>query len=179
MSVKWKSGCAVILLAGAYSGASAFDSTTLELLTGNQSEVIRLGLRSPTNVKFAPFPQSKVTLAWQYSLAYWRENRPENDPSRSESLIDLGLTPIWRLGSPNAAGWYGEAGIGAHILSKHYNNNGREFSTKFQFASHLGGGYAFEDHWMLAVKVEHVSNGGIKHPNPGANFIGVQIGRRF
>lgn len=179
MSVKWKSVCAIALLAGVHSGATAFDSATLELLTGNQSEVIRLGLLSPATVKFAPLPQSNIKLGWQYSLAYWRENRPENDPSRTESLFDFGFTPILRWNAQNGAGWYGEAGVGAHVLSELYNNNGREFSTKLQFASHIGLAYEFQDRWTLMLKLEHISNGGIKRPNPGANFIGVQVGKGF
>ncbi|MFZ6774372.1 acyloxyacyl hydrolase, partial [Undibacterium sp. SXout7W] len=40
---------------------------------------------------------------------------------------------MFRLQNDNKRGFYSEAGIGLHMLSEIYNNNGRQFSTNFQF----------------------------------------------
>ena len=43
-------------------------------------------------------------------------------------------------------------------------------STAFEFADHLGVGYVFANQWELGAKLQHYSNGGIKHPNSGVNW---------
>lgn len=171
--------CAALLFFSWQNGSHAFDRASIEALTGNQSQLLRVGLQSPSAIELPALPAHGISLSWEGSFGYWRENRPDNAPSRTESLFDIGLTPVLRWGAQKSCGWFGEAGVGAHWLSRQYNNNGREFSTRLQFASFLGGGYRFINDFTLSVKAEHVSNGGIKHPNPGVNFVGVQLGKVF
>ncbi|MFZ6775118.1 acyloxyacyl hydrolase, partial [Undibacterium sp. SXout7W] len=60
-----------------------------------------------------------------------------------------------------------------------YNNNGRQFSTNFQFGDHIGVGYVLNNGWDLSFKIQHYSNGGVKHPNPGGNFAVIKAGMAF
>jgi hypothetical protein len=175
----WKSAWALAVLAATHPAVISADRATVELLTGNKSEMLRLGLQSPTGFILALSSESNFSLAWQYSLAYWRQNRPANDFSRFESLFDIGLTPVIRWNALSSKGLFAQVGIGAHWLSKRYDNNDREFSTHLQFMSHLAGGYAFQDRFTAALVVAHVSNGGIKKPNPGVNFMGIQLGKQY
>jgi lipid A 3-O-deacylase len=64
---------------------------------------------------------------------------------------------------------------GSHV----YNNNGRAFSTAFQFGDHIGVGYVFSNGWEAGLKIQHFSNGAIKKPNPGANVATVKVGYHF
>ncbi|MFZ6816534.1 acyloxyacyl hydrolase, partial [Undibacterium sp. Rencai35W] len=41
------------------------------------------------------------------------------------------------------------------MLSDIYDNNGRKFSTNFQFGDHIGVGYVLANGWDLAVKIQH------------------------
>lgn len=179
MKPSWKCCCALLYFLAFHADGIASDGVALELLTGNHSEVMRVIVPWPMSSGFSLLSGPELTLACESSLAYWRQRRPANDGSRTESLFDFGFTPLIRWQGLNAEGWYGQAGIGAHWLSRHYDNNGRRFSTKLQFASHVGVGYTFQNRIKAALKVEHVSNAGIERPNPGVNFIGVQIGSAF
>ena len=57
----------------------------------------------------------------------------------------------------------------------------KTFSTRFNFASHLGVGVrlgAQQQHeWLL--RVQHVSNAGLKKPNPGENFLQLRYALHF
>jgi len=37
----------------------------------------------------------------------------------------------------------------------------------------------FDSGWDVALKVQHFSNGAIKHPNPGANLAVIKVGHSF
>ncbi len=116
---------------------------------------------------------------WDLSLAQWRGNAYRNVHGQHQHITDLGLTPVFRLQADNLKGWYAEGGIGIHVLSNKYDNDGTNLSTSFQFGDHLGVGYVFTSGWDASLKVQHFSNGGIKRPNDGANFLVLKIGRRF
>lgn len=107
---------------------------------------------------------------WDLSLAHWRGNRFQARPDHTQNLAAIGLTPVFRLQRDTLTGWYAEVGIGAHYLSEPYDNNGRRFSTRFQFGDHIGVGYVFPNRLDLGLKIQHISNGSIKNPNPGLNF---------
>lgn len=179
MKPSWKWFFAGLCVLAVHVDGIARDGLTLELLTGNHSDVVRVIMPLPITSEFSLLPRTDLRLAVETSLAYWRQRRPAEDPSRTDALFDIGVTPLILWQGANAEGWYGQAGIGAHWLSRHYDNNGRRFSTKLQFASQVGLGFVFENRFKLALKLEHVSNAGLKRPNPGVNFIGVQIGTVF
>jgi lipid A 3-O-deacylase len=94
-------------------------------------------------------------------------------------MTDVGITPVLRLQSASQIGLYAEAGIGAHLLSDLYNNDGRQFSTRFQFGDHLGLGYVAQNHLGICLQLQHFSNAGIKRPNPGELFIVFKITSTF
>lgn len=94
----------------------------------------------------------------------------------------FGLTPTvrWR-GNEGYSPWFVEAGIGLTYMTDRYITVEKEFSTSFNFASHLGVGYNFGEHRRheVQLRVEHVSNAGIKHPNPGENFAQLRYAYHF
>jgi hypothetical protein len=54
-------------------------------------------------------------------------------------------------------------------------------STAFQFGSHIGLGYRFgaKRSYEIGYRFQHISNAGIKKPNPGINFHQVRVQYHF
>ena len=132
-------------------------------------------------------------LAWQHenewgtwdayldlSLGHWRVSGSGASHGRQE-VTKLGLTPVLRW---RPAGWgrfFLEAGIGVNWIFPVYQNGTRQFSTTFNFGDHLAAGWQFGargDH-ELTLRLQHFSNAGIRHPNPGENFVQLRYARRF
>jgi hypothetical protein len=74
-----------------------------------------------------------------------------------------------------------DIGFGVHMLSHVRISDERNFGSSFQFGEFLGLGADLEDsrQYSLAARVQHVSNGGIKKPNPGVTFMQVVLQYRF
>jgi lipid A 3-O-deacylase len=161
------------------SAVYAFDSASVEYGTGNETQVIRIGLQDHWNRQWLKTNGIHLSGYWDLSLGYWRGHKHQNIDDNIQSLADLGITPVFRIEADDKRGLYGEAGVGAHLLSEHYNNNGRELSTNFQFGSHVGVGYVFPNGIDVGVRAEHISNAGIKEPNSGVNYGIVRVSYPF
>ena len=88
-------------------------------------------------------------------------------------LTQVALIPVLRYRfDKGSSPWFVEGGVGATVTSSVYRNTDKHFSTSFNFGDHLGVGYAFgaARNDEIALRAEHFSNAGIKHPNPGQNF---------
>jgi len=94
---------------------------------------------------------------------------------RSPWVSQVGLTPVlrWRFGS-GAQPWFAEVGIGLNVLSPLVHDEHRRFSTKFNFGDHLAVGHRLGKADEIALRLQHFSNGGIRQPNPGINFVQVR-----
>lgn len=95
----------------------------------------------------------------------------------------IGLTPVvrWHPGNERLQNWFVEIGIGANLILPIYRSESKTFSTEFNFGDHLAIGKQFGAHGRheLALRVQHFSNGGIDHLNPGENFIQLRYSRRL
>lgn len=75
-----------------------------------------------------------------------------------------------------------EAGLGVSLATNHiYRTDNKDFSTRINFATHLGIGYMFGEQKLneISLRFEHHSNAAIKQPNPGENFLQLRYARRF
>ena len=114
---------------------------------------------------------ARVSGYWAASLSEWKF------PARggkNDWLGQLSLVPVFRLRPNNGSSpWFVEAGIGVALATSVYRARSKEFSTAFNFADHIAVGRNFGETQQheLALRFEHFSNAGIKHPNPGENFI--------
>lgn len=117
---------------------------------------------------------------WEIGVGQWYI--PVRDGTPSQDITQLSFTPTlrWRPGD-GASPWFVEGAIGITLVAPIYRNGNRRFSTKFNFADHLAVGRNFGQRRQheLALRLEHVSNGGIEEPNPGENFLQVRYAWRW
>lgn len=119
------------------------------------------------------------TVVGEASLAYWNIRE---QPAVHPNIWEFGLTPVFRF--VKAAGWfrpYIEAGVGVRLLSHVDETPDRSLSSSFQFADMVGVGVQFGAHqnFQVAYRFQHLSNAGIKHPNPGINFSEIYVRYNF
>ncbi|MGH8786372.1 MAG: acyloxyacyl hydrolase [Cupriavidus necator] len=119
-----------------------------------------------------------LSLDGEVNLANWRalSSRP------SSQLTEFGVSPIFRL---SYAGEYAtpfvEASVGLRVLSHTEIADGHRMGSAFQFSDMVGVGIAFGKAQRLAIgyRFQHLSNAGIKQPNPGTNFSMGYVRYRF
>ena len=129
---------------------------------------------------------------WSYSLGsglvtgYWdvwgsRWSGDYQGSSRSTWVVGAKPTLRWRP-AQGLSPWFVDAGIGvSYATNRRYLTDHTDFSTRFNFASHIGVGYLFGEQLKneISLRLEHHSNAGIKQPNPGENFLQLRYARHF
>jgi hypothetical protein len=107
----------------------------------------------------------------------------EGDSSGASAWVtQIGITPVLRFHfNRSERTWFLEAGIGANVLTPLYRSSDKRFSTAFNFGDHLGVGRRFgaKGSYEISLRYEHFSNGGIKRPNPGEDFVQLRFGYRL
>lgn len=148
--------------------AHAVDSISVEFGGGTHSvEIWRVGAQWQQRPKW--LKQSPWQLYWDLSVGSWN--------SGTGTVHDFGVTPEFR--HPIASrGAYFDAGIGFHVLSDSHVSSDLGFSTRFQFGDHLGIGYRL-GRYDLSARFQHLSNGGMRNPNPGINFLQLRLQYHF
>ncbi len=175
----WKHHLCAGLLLTICTASHAIDSASLEFGSGNKTDLARLGIQWNWDRQWWKSNGSHLGGYWDLTLAHWRATHYQNQPGNTHSFAAVGITPVFRLQNDDLMGLYGEAGIGLRHLFDLYDNNGHKLSTHFQFSSHLGIGYVFWNNIDLGLKIQHFSNGSIKKPNGGVNFVVVRASYRF
>ena len=93
-----------------------------------------------------------------------------------------GMVPLLRYRfSRGQSPWFLEAGIGLSVMHPVYRTARKEFSTNFNFVDVAGVGYSFGErrNHELSLRAIHLSNGGIKHPNPGENLLQLRYAMMY
>jgi opacity protein-like surface antigen len=102
--------------------------------------------------------------------------------ARREALTQLGVVPVLRYRfDAGRSAWFTEGGIGLTYLDRLYQTDHKRFSTRFNFQDTIGVGRSFgarREH-EVSLRFTHVSNAGIKEPNPGENFLQLRYARQF
>lgn len=169
---------ASLMLLGASLPAQAVDGVAFAAGTGSRVQFVRGSLL--WNFQKALYESENLAIRgyWDLDLAHWRGTRYNNQPGQHQNLNEIGITPMFRFQKPGSK-FYGEAGIGPHLISELYNNNGDKLSTAFEFGSKLGIGYVFSPRASVGLSIQHYSNGGIKHPNSGVDFVSMKVSYFF
>src|SRR5579859_1105390 len=144
--------------------ARAIDGMSVEAGSGNNSvDLWRIGAQWNWQKQWFRGPEWHVGGYWDAQIGQW---------NGASHITDLSVTPTFRLERNTGYGAYLEGAIGFHYLSGKNISASKQFSTNFKFGDHIGAGYRFGDkgQYDLGLKLQHLSNAGIKHPNPGINF---------
>ena len=141
----------------------AIDALALEVGYGeDRTSLLRFAVVERWNREPRPLGRKwQLTGYWDFSAALW--------DNAVESTADLGITPVFRF---ERGPLYLEAAIGLHLVQTRISAS-RVFSTAVQFGDHVGIGW-HSRRWDFAARVQHLSNAGIDHPNPGINFVLVR-----
>jgi hypothetical protein len=121
---------------------------------------------------------------WHFSLigeahvAWWHTN--EGDVHND--IGEIGVTPIIRFikGSGSLRPFI-ELGAGICLLTSPRISSTFTFGDAFQFAEMAGAGVQFgsRQQYLAGYRFQHISNGGIKEPNPGINFSQLYLQYNF
>jgi lipid A 3-O-deacylase len=176
--MKFSSRVSFIAILSAFCMANNFsyaaDGVSAAFATGNSTQMARIGMQWKWDGRWWQYSDSHISGYWDGTVAYWRADRYRN-LDQNQNIADIGLTPVFRWQADSLKGWYGEAGIGVHLLSELYDNAGRRLSTAFEFGDHVGIGYVFGNGADVGMLFQHFSNGSIKQPNNGVNFAMVRF----
>jgi hypothetical protein len=148
--------------------AHAIDGVSAETGRGTRDvDLWRVGVQWDHHT--ARLAQTRWRVYWDLSVGGWRGN--------AGTVHDVGLTPVFRYAAAER-GPFLEGAIGFHVLSDSHITRDLAFSTRFQFGDHVGLGYRFE-HYDISARLQHLSNGGMRNPNPGINFLVLRLQYHF
>lgn len=177
-----RSLAAVAALAAAQAGHAAdglVDSVSLEAGGGEHVQVVRFSAQKDWNKNWLASSGYHLSGYWDANVAYWRANDWLDVSGNRKNLAVIGITPVFRWEADDKLGFYADAGIGAALFSSVYRNTHRQLSTAYEFADHVGVGYVFANKWEVGARLQHYSNGGIKHPNGGVNLFLLKAAYHF
>lgn len=121
---------------------------------------------------------AEVTAITEAYISHW--DTP--GVSSRRSFTQIGLVPLLRLHSDQGRSpWFAEAGIGLSTTDRHFETLDKRFTTNFNFVDIIGVGRGFGQSRQqeLGVRIQHVSNAGIRVPNPGQNFLLLRYASSF
>ena len=99
-----------------------------------------------------------------------------------EAYTELGFVPLARYRfSQGRSPWFIEGGIGVSLLDSELRTPHKQMSTAFNFYDVLAAGRSFgaDMRHEISLRMTHLSNGGVKEPNPGENFLRLRYALRF
>lgn len=176
LSVKRIAGGASLILV---SHAAIADSVALSVGAGDEAELVAVVLQFDRRKPLKEYDASKLTGHLELAVGYAHGNAKFEDNKR---LAAVGITPVLRLERPRSdVDLFLECGIGTRFLSDTRIYGSRAFSTAFQFGELIGVGLRFgpRQAYELGLRLEHVSNGGIKQPNDGIEFAAIRLGYHY
>jgi lipid A 3-O-deacylase len=86
----------------------------------------------------------------------------------------LAVVPVLRYRfSEGRSAWFVEGGMGVSLTDNTYRTTSRQFSTRFNFydVASVGRSFGVARKNEFSLRLLHISNAGIKKPNPGEEFL--------
>ncbi|AVS69022.1 acyloxyacyl hydrolase [Paracidovorax avenae] len=145
----------------------------------HQTDSATVGVTLPWTSWRSELWGSEVRGYWDIYASRWSYDSVDGGSGHATLA---GITPTFRLRPDNGRSpWFLEGGVGITYMDKRYHTPHKEFSTRYNFASHLGLGYSLgaQRQHEIAIRVQHLSNAGIKRPNPGENFVQLRYAYHF
>jgi lipid A 3-O-deacylase len=164
-----KTLAATALVLMAAQPARAVDGVSMELGYNDDVRMWRAGVQRKWERRWWRGGRWELGGYWDLSAGGWRIGE--------QTILDLGLTPVFRLEGTAPGSPYLEAAIGFHVISDLQIEHARSFSTRVQFGDHVGAGMRFgpRERYDVGLRLQHLSNGGIRKPNPGIDFLQLRF----
>ncbi|UUX94617.1 acyloxyacyl hydrolase [Aquabacterium sp. J223] len=122
----------------------------------------------------------EVSARWEVSVGrWWIDERAADGPS---SVDRIGVTPLVRWQPDQGRSpWFVEGGIGLNYIGPNYRTDTDRFATRWNFGDHLAVGRRIgsSGRHELSLRLSHFSNGGVREPNPGADFVQLRWAMRL
>lgn len=119
-----------------------------------------------------------LDVLWEVNIARWHSTSNSNPRNPWE----FGFSPVARLAWKRYS-WvpFMELSLGVRLLTETRSSDDHVYATAFQFSEYAGVGVAFgkEQQFAVGYRFQHISNAGIKEPNPGTGFSTVYLRYRF
>jgi lipid A 3-O-deacylase len=155
-------GAVVLLLSSA--ACHGIDGVAVQVGYGeDKTSVLRASITDSWRKREPLADVWRLAGYWEFSAGIWDNS--------DESTLDVGVTPVFRIERNR---FYVEAAIGFHLVQAQISAH-RSFSTAFQFGDHIGAGFHFGRGYDLSLRLQHLSNGGLRDPNPGINFVLMRL----
>jgi lipid A 3-O-deacylase len=176
--------CVAGLLAGGASLSHAFDATpdgvSVQAGAGTHGAAIA-GVGLIWDWDFERLRRkAELTAHTELMVNEWRAHRVGGG---NRSYTQLVLLPSLRMRlARGASPWFFEVGIGASYMDRLLVTPEKQFSTQWNFFDVLGVGHTLggpDGKHELGLRWIHVSNLGIKKPNPGQDFLQLRYVARF
>jgi lipid A 3-O-deacylase len=146
------------------------DSFSLETGIGDrEASIVRAGVQWNWRRRWLDSGDWHLGGYWDLSVGWWHGGPKE--------FAEIAFTPTFRYQRSDRGSPYVEAAIGLHVLDSVHVAEDRSFSSRFQFGDHVGAGIRFgpRGRYDLGVRLQHLSNAGIRNPNPGINFLQLRL----
>lgn len=173
-----RAGLAAALLTAAAAHADPSVQLGYAVDSKHDIEKVELALAWDSGFGWGNPDGFRLGLNWEANVARWRstsDNNPRNP-------WEFGLSPIFRL-AWQRHNWvpFLELSIGVRLLTDTRTSDDHTYSTAFQFSDMAGIGVAYgrDQRFAAGYRYQHISNAGIKTPNPGTDFHTVYLRYRF
>lgn len=174
--------CLAAALAGLIPCAQAMDlkphGLSAQVSTGTR-DVRMAGVGVTWDWDWERLRKADVTAHTELLVNFWRAPAMGGG---HDSIWQVALVPSLRMQlARGQSPWFVEVGAGPSYMNKLLNAPDHQFSTRWNFYDLIGAGYLFGDHGQheLGVRWVHVSNAGIKKPNPGQDFLQLRYVAHF
>lgn len=142
-------------------------------------QVAGIGVLWPWSWRRATAGGGEWTGQTQLSLA---DLRVDGFHGERQHITQVALVPLLRY-RPDAgqSRWFVEGGIGVSYMDRLLVTPDKVMSTRWNFSDNLAIGRDFGDQAQheISLRLQHTSNAGIRHPNPGLNLWMVRYAARF
>jgi len=153
------------------ASAKAVDSVSIEGGHGDTINAARVGMQWDWNQKWFAWHGWHLGGYWDVSAGVL--NADSGGPVNNNAG-DFSFTPTFRYQQTDLSkiAPYFDAGVGAHLWTRTTLTTHIKSGTAFQFGEHVGVGFRFGERGIydLSYRYQHMSNAGIKEPNPGLNL---------
>ena len=121
---------------------------------------------------------TQLSASAEASISHW----DAKGSTHRNGFTHVALVPLLRVRFDGGrSAWFAEGGIGVSLMDQQFVTQTKQFTTAFNFVDTLGVGISLgpSREQELGLRLQHVSNAGIRVPNPGQNFLQLRYGSTF